>query len=254
MTTLNRNRSSLATAAAFVLLATATTVYADTGPNKVYGKVWAWDNYFNNSNIPISFGNWSTPTWAVGVNFSSYNLYGYPASIRGWHYGWNPANDSLFPRQIAKTHAIPCAFSYASAGTSMAGDFAYDMFLRNDSQKSAPQLEVMVWAGNNSWPIGGQTGASVLTAGGFTFDVWEGANKAAGYYTITFIPHGTAGKGDLPTSGRLKVDMMAFFNWLAANRGAHFNKNMYLDVVEAGCEITRGTGSISSSYFSCDAN
>jgi len=50
-------------------------------------------------------------------------------------------------------------------------------------------LEIMVWGGNNSWPIGLQTGTNVLSAGGWTFDLWEGNNSAAGYYVYTFIPH-----------------------------------------------------------------
>jgi hypothetical protein len=126
----------------------------------------------------------------------------------------------------------------------MAGDFAYDMFLRWDNARSTPQLEVMVWAGNDSWPIGGQTGTNVVSAGGYTFDLWEGNNSAAGYYVYTFIPHGTAGQGNLPTGGSLNVDMKTFFNWLQANRSnaGHYNNSMYLDVVEAGLEITRGNG------------
>jgi len=38
--------------------------------------------------------------------------------------------------------------------------------------------------------------------------------------------------------------MKTFFNWLQANRSSagHYNNSMYLDVVEAGLEITRGNG------------
>ena len=217
---------------------------AQAGPYQVYGSQYAWDNNFNNSAISATFGSGSTPNMTVSYNFSAYNLYGYPACIHGWHYGWNPANDNLFPMQLSAASSIPCSFSYSSGGTSMAGDFAYDMFLRWDNAKSTPQLEVMVWAGNDSWPIGAQTGTSVLTTGGYTFDLWEGLNSAAGYYVYTFIPHGTAGQGNLPTSGSLNVDMKTFFNWLQANRSSsgYYNNSMYLDVVEAGLEITRGNG------------
>ena len=65
---------------------------------------------------------------------------------------------------------------------------------------------------------------------------------SAGYYVYTFIPHGSAGKGSLPTSGSINVNLKTFFNWLASNRTAHFNNNLYLDVVECGLEITGGTG------------
>lgn len=226
-----------------VCAALAPTAHA--GPYQVYGTHFAWDNNFNNSTINTTFGTGSTPSMTVSYNFPSGNLYGYPACIRGWHYGWNPANDNLFPMQVSAASTIPCNFSYSQSGTSMSGDFAYDMFLRTDNAKSTPQLEVMVWAGNNSWPIGTVTASNVLTTGGYTFDLWEGMNSAAGYYVYTFIPHGTAGSATLPTSGSLNVDMKTFFNWLQANRSSsgHYSNSMYLDVVEAGIEITGGNGS-----------
>ena len=217
---------------------------AKAGPSQVYGSQFAFVNNFNNSTINSSFGTGSTPNMTFWYSFPSGNLYGYPACIRGWHYGWNPANDNLFPMQLSAATSIPCSFSYSSGGSNMSGDFAYDMFLRWDNAKSTPQLEVMVWAGNNSWPIGTQTGTNVLSAGGYTFDLWEGMNTAAGYYVYTFIPHGTAGVGSLPTSGSLNVDMKTFYNWLQANRSGsgRFSNSMYLDVIEAGLEITGGNG------------
>lgn len=217
---------------------------AQAGPYQVYGSEFAWVNNFNNSTINSSFSTSSVPGMTFWYDFSSYSLYGYPAVIRGWHYGFNPANDTLFPKQLSATTSIPCTFNYSSGGSDMAGDFAYDMFLRRDNAKSTPELEVMVWAGNDSYPIGSQTGTSVLTTGGYTFDLWEGNNSAAGYYVYTFIPHGTAGQGNLPTGGSLNVDMKTFFNWLQANRSnaGYFSNSMYLDVVEAGLEVTRGDG------------
>lgn len=246
---LTRAVSSPVKLIAVAVLAVALASTAHAGPYQVYGSQFAWDNNFNNSTINATFGSGSTPSITVSYNFTSYSLYGYPACIRGWHYGWNPANDNLFPMQLSAATTIPCTFSYSSSGANMAGDFAYDMFLRWDNAKSTPQLEVMVWGGNDSWPIGTQTGTSVLSAGGWTFDLWEGMNTAAGYYVYTFIPHGTAGQGNLPTSGSANVDMKVFFNWLQANRSSsgYYNNTMYLDVVEAGLEITRGTGSATMS-------
>lgn len=223
-------------------LTLALFVCAYAGPSKNFGTQFAWVNNFNNSTINSSFGTGSTPSLTVSFNFSSYNLYGYPACIRGWHYGWNPTGDTLFPKKVSAISSSNCTFNYSSGGSNMAGDFAYDIFLRNDNQKSTPQLEIMIWGGNNSWPIGTQTGTNVISAGGYTFDLWEGMNTAAGYYVFTFIPHGTAGQGNLPTGGSVNVNLKSFYNWLASNRGSRFNNNMYVDVVEAGLEITRGNG------------
>jgi hypothetical protein len=217
------------------------------GEYKVYGTDFAWNNDFNKGTINVGFGSGSTANMTVWQDETSYNLYGYPACIRGWHYGFNPANDNLFPKQMSSIHTCPVTFSYSSGysgsgSSNMAGDFAYDLFFRNDNQKSSPQLEMMVWAGNDSYPIGSQTGTNVLSTGGYTFDFWQGYNSAAGYETYTFIPHGTAGQGTLPTSGSLNVDIKTFTNWLANNGKSSYNNSMYLDVVEAGLEWTRGYG------------
>lgn len=219
-------------------LLTPLTPAAHAGANRVYGSQWAWNNNFNNSNIGITFHNTSNPSFTVNYNFSSSNLYGYPAGIRGWHYGWNPSGDTLFPKKVSAISSSNCTFYHSSGGTNMGGDFAYDIFLRNDSQKSTPQLEVMIWGANNSYPIGTKTGTNVL--GGR--DIWEGNNSAAGYYVFTFIPTGTAGQANLPTSGSINVNLKSYYNWLAANRSSRFNNNMYVDVVEGGIEITRGNG------------
>src|SRR5579871_2051766 len=95
---------------------------AQAGPYKVYGSEFAWVNNFNNSTINSSFSTNSVPGMTVSYDFSSYSLYGYPAVIRGWHYGFNPANDTLFPKQLSATTSIPCTFDYSSGGSNMAGD------------------------------------------------------------------------------------------------------------------------------------
>lgn len=218
---------------------------AFAGPYQNYGTHFAWVNNFNNSTFGNTFGTGSTANMTFWWNYpNSYSLYGYPAIVRGWHYGWNPTGDTLFPKQISKTTKVPCYFSYSSGGTNMAGDFAYDLFLRKDSAKSTPQTEIMIWAGHNSWPIGTKTGTGVLTVNGVKYDLWEGMNTAAGYYVFSFVPTGTVGvTAALPTSGSLNIDIKTFFNYLNSNRnGSYFNNNYYLDVIEAGLEVTRGNG------------
>ena len=76
---------------------------AHAGPYVVYGSEFAWVNNFNNSTINSTFSTNSVPGMTVSYDFSSYSLYGYPAIIRGWHYGFNPANDNLFPKQLSAT-------------------------------------------------------------------------------------------------------------------------------------------------------
>lgn len=239
-----KNKKFTIVALLFTLLAWTTSVWAQN--YKVFGSHYAFDNNFNNSTINVSYGTGSTAEMTVSYNFSSGSLYGYPAICHGWHYGWNPANDYMFPIQLSAASSIPCYFSWNAGGSNMTGDFAYDMFLRWDNATGGgqpPQLEVMVWGDNNSWPIGNLTASNVLTQGGITFDLWEGYNSAAGYYVFTFVPHQRWGSGySITQSGSLNVDMKAFFNWLQNNRSNQYNNSMYLHVVEAGLEITGGNG------------
>src|SRR5258707_4339627 len=81
---------------------------AYAGPYKVYGSEFAWVNNFNNSTINSSFSTNNVPGMTVSHNFSSYSLYGYPAIIRGWHYGWNSAVGNLIPQQMSSTSFTPC--------------------------------------------------------------------------------------------------------------------------------------------------
>jgi lysophospholipase L1-like esterase len=211
---------------------------------------FAWDNNFSRQEIGWHPGTEDAPQWTANFNFATNGLYGYPASIRGWHYGWNPANDTLFPKKLSETTSIPCSFSYNCGGEDLLGDFAYDLFLRHDDKKSEPQLEVMVWAGNNSTPIGKLIATNIITADEVAFDLWAGTNSGAGYYVYSFAPHEKTAK--LPAEGSLNADMMDFLRLLEGR--PYFNKEMYLDVVEAGFEIVRGHGWVTCGWFSCEAD
>jgi len=224
------------------------------GQTKVFYPYWVWPNVFTGS-ATFTPGTGSQPTWKDSFDYSSYNLYGYPASIRGWHYGYNPAGDTLFPKQISTMSHIPVTFSYSSSGSNMAGDFTYDLFLRNDNQKSTPELEVMVWGGNDSYPIsttGSPIVSNITSFNGQEYDLYYGYNSAAGYGTYSFLPHRTGGPtGNLPTGGSINGDLLPLLKLL--NGRQYYSSSMYLDVIEAGCEITRGDGSISATAFSADA-
>lgn len=240
-----RKLSRLLVGGLFIVTGLAITNIASAGPYKTYGSHYAWINDFGGGVFGYNFGTGSTANMTFWWNHpNTYKLYGYPAIVRGWHYGWNPTGDTLFPKKISSISKAPVYFSYSAGGTNMAGDFAYDIFLRWDNAKSSPQTEVMIWGGHNSWPIGTKTGSSVLTTGGITYDLWEGYNSAAGYYVYSFVPKNTVGVSTtLPTSGSLNTDLKTFFNYLGSKRsGSNYSNNMYVHVIEAGLEVTRGNG------------
>ncbi len=244
-------KKTLATLTISLLLLCGIDTPAEAGPYQAYSPYFAWDNNFNNSAIAWSPSQGPYPQWSASFDFTSKSLYGYPASIRGWHYGWNPTGDTLFPKQLSATRSIPAAFSYASGGRNMTGDFAYDLFLRYDDQKSTPQLEVMIWAGNNSYPLGTPLVPGAITENGVVYDLWGGYNSGAGYYVYTFLPQRTSVPASLPTSGSANVDIMHFLN--ALNGLSYYTASMYLDVVEGGCEIVEGAGWVSTTWFQVNA-
>lgn len=213
---------------------------ATAGAEKNYGTNWGWDNNFNNSNITISFWSNSTPDFTVYFDFNSFNLYGYPAGIRGWHYGYNPTGDTKYPAQIKNLGTDNADFEWYSSGSNMYGDMAYDLFLRNDNSRSTPELEVMIWGKNNSYPIGTKVRSGTVNGD----DLWMGYNSAAGYETFSFVPAGTGGGSAWTVnSGSNNVNITSFLTYLDSNYGSYVNSNWYLDVVEAGQEITNGDGS-----------
>lgn len=248
-----RRRVRAGVVAMALMLLAPSVVWA--GPHKVFGSHYAWINNFNDPNNVMqgSFGSGSQAEMTVTFNYPDYDLYGYPAIIRGWHYDWNPTGDTLFPKKVSTIKSIPVSFGYQAGGTNLGGDFAYDIFFRRDTSKGTPQLEVMIWGDHNSWPIGTQTATNVITAGGRTFDLWEGYNSGAGYYVYTFIPHGSAGQAKLVTSGSLNLDVKPFLNWLQSNRSkdGYYNDSMYVHSVEAGFEVIRGNG---WAYFNASIN
>ena len=215
----------------------------------VFPPYFAWNNNFSGREFGWQPATEDAPRWTADFNFPTNGLYGYPASVRGWHYGFNPANDNLFPKKLSQLTRIPCEFSYNCGGDDLCGDFAYDMFLRYDDNKDSPQLEVMVWAGNNSTPIGKLVSTNITVANGITFDLWAGTNSGAGYYVYSFVPHRKT--ASLPSEASLNVDLMEFLRLLQDRD--YFSMNMYLDVVEAGFEIVRGRGWVTCGWFSCEA-
>ncbi len=108
----------------------------------------------------------------------------------------------------------------------------------------------MVWRVIRRNRLGSLQTSKAITVTAAWLTICSTATPAAGYFVYTFVPNGQK-KTTLP-SGSSSVDMMKFFNYL--NGKAGFSLNMYLDVVEAGCEISFGGGTISSTGFSCTAN
>lgn len=214
---------------------------------RAYPSYFAFKNNWSGREIGWQPSGTESPRWIANFDFATNALYAYPASGRGWHYGWNPNNDTLFPKPVQDLRHLPCKFSYQCGGHDVHGDFAYDVFFRRDNQKSSPQLEVMIWGDNNSTPIGEIIATNAIQSGGVSFDLWAGNNDSAGYYVYSFKARQLT--GPLGGVGQLNVDLADFLQVLKGRE--HFPSDLYLDVVEAGFEIVRGQGWVTCDEFSC---
>jgi beta-glucosidase len=221
------------------------------GPHvfRSYPPYFAFKNNWSGREIGWQAPSSGSPRWQADFEFVTNGLYAYPAIGRGWHYGWNPTGDTLFPAPVKNFSHLPCEFSYQSGGQDLHGDFAYDVFLRHDDRKDSPQLEVMVWGDNNSTPIGEIIATNAVQSGGVGFDLWAGMNQQAGYYVYSFKAHQLT--GPLGGDGKLNIDLAAFLHALQGRE--NFSPDMYVDVVEAGFEIVRGKGWVACNQFSCTA-
>lgn len=217
---------------------------------KVYKPYFVWNNNFDHSAGAWQPGNGESPQWTAHLNFGTAGTNGYAASIRGWHYGWNPAGDNLFPKKLSNLQSVSCSLSFSCAGTDLMGAFAYDLLLRNDDKKSYPQLEVMVWGANNMMPVGTVLASNVIVAADVSYDLWGGLNTDANRYVYTFVPDDRT--STLPAKGNLALDVMPLFKQLAGRE--HFTMDMYLDAVEGGFKISHGNGWVTCGWFGCNAN
>jgi len=171
-----------------------------------------------------------------------------PPSVAGGITAGVRPETTCSPRRVSQLSSIPCQFSYSSGGSGIARViFAYDTFLRWDNAKCpAPQCEVMVWAGHNSFPIGNCTGNNVIWNNKHFMGHLGRIQLGRRLLCLHVRPNGSVvwPVNSLPTSGSMNVDLKPFYQWLNDNRSGsgYYNNNMYLDVVEAGFEVVQGNG------------
>lgn len=173
----------------------------------------------------------------------------YAALIYGWQWGWktNAGGQRLvtaLPLQLNTSKAVNCGWNFAvMQANTITMNVAYDLFVHtvaNAGTNDDPTDEIMIWLyrANGAAPIGTKQNGT-LSAGGGTFDLYDGSNDRWKVHSYVRQTNATTAV----------LNMMDFMRDLAS-RGLVANTK-YLSAVQAGSEIFSGQGQVQTNGFYC---
>jgi xyloglucan-specific endo-beta-1,4-glucanase len=198
--------------------------------NCVTGDLAGWGQSFN----------WTGTAGAVKT---------YASIIYGWQWGWktNSGGQRLvttLPLQLNTSKAVNCGWNFAVTQTgTITINVAYDLYVHtiaDPGTNNDPTDEIMIWLyrANGAAPIGTKQSGS-LSAGGGTFDLYDGSNNK--WKVHSYVRQTNANTAVL--------NMMDFMHDLAS-RGLVANSK-YLSAVQAGSEVFSGQGQVQTNGFYC---
>jgi hypothetical protein len=212
------------------------------------GKYWINNNWWGNSNATGTQSIWDTCSsgntigWGTSWNWTGGSgVITYASAVLGWHYGWHFSNTGL-PVQLSDGKTITCGWHY-SVQPGKVMNVSYDLFAHTQSNPTAsdnPSDEIMIWLyrAGGATPIG-STSATV-TIGGSSWELHEGSN---GSWNV----HSYLRSSNADTGATLNIS--DFLNDLTGNRG--MAKTKYLTSIQAGTEVTQGTGELDTDQYYC---
>jgi len=219
------------------------------GSSIVLGKYWINNNQWGISGATgtqniwdtCSSGNtigWGTDwTWSGG---SASQVKSYASAVLGWQWGWKVTNTGL-PVQFSASKNITCGWTYrVQPGDVM--NVSYDLFAHTQSNPGTnddPSDEIMIWLYKVAAAPIGSTAATV-SIGGSGWELHEGSNGRWNVHSYVRTSNAATGA---------TLNMMDFINDLTTNRG--LAKTKYLTSIQAGTEVTAGTGSLNVDQYYC---
>jgi hypothetical protein len=225
--------------------------------NITLGPYWVNNNWWGASGGSGQACIWSNCVtgdlagWGQSFNWTgdASQVKSYASIIFGWQWGWrtNSGGQRLvtaLPLQLNSNKAVNCGWDFAvtPSGT-VTLNVSYDLFVHsiaNAGTNDDPTDEVMIWLyrANGAAPIGSKTGAA-FSAGGGTFDLYDGANTKWKVHSYVRQTNGTTAV----------LNLMDFMHDLAS-RGLVANTK-YLSSVQAGSEVFLGQGQVQTNGFYC---
>jgi xyloglucan-specific endo-beta-1,4-glucanase len=156
-------------------------------------------------------------------------------------------------QQLSEIYSISTAWQWSlSTNGTVSADVAYDMFTSYTPGGKAVN-EIMVWLTSvNSKPISasydaaGQAIPSVtnINLEGYTWNLYSGSNGFNQVYS--FLPTSVS------TIESFSGDVYPFFSYLINDNS--FGSSQYLTTVQAGTEVTYGSGTFTTSAYSAAIN
>ncbi|MBV9945965.1 MAG: hypothetical protein JOZ69_03865 [Myxococcales bacterium] len=179
--------------------------------------------------------NWN---WTAGKNF----VLTYSSIVWGWQYGFQVSNTGL-PVAVSANKAINCTWDFTPGQLSGQYDIAYDIWLHpngNPPSSGGQSDEIMIWLNWTSGAVpSGSTAASGFSLAGATWNLWEGNS---GSWPI----HSYVRVGNITSS---VLNITTFLQDLVS-RGLIPNTR-FVTGVQAGIEVRSGSGTLTTTDFSC---
>ncbi len=219
------------------------------GDKTNFGKYWMQNN------------QWGT----VGANYTSYWLYtyfqSYDTSTEDCSLGWEwsfPSGQgggvkfypyigtwyNGLPVQASSSTKVLLDWDYVLEGTSGTFDCAWDIWCSSPTNVNNPLApasdEIMIWTyASSQWAIPSGTKVATVSIDGYTWDVWK---YWMGWNYVAFKLVGN-------TSSIANLNITDFTHYLLTNS---LMSDDYITQVQAGSEITDGSGQIWTYHYRCD--
>jgi len=215
------------------------------------GKYWINNNQWGISGASGSQSIWGTCqtgdlvgwgtswTWSGGSGVKTY-----ASLVFGWQWGWRITNTGL-PVQLSSSSAVNCGWQFSlTSATTGVFNVAYDTWLMSTATADAnttPSEEVMVWlyAAGGAGPLGSLNTSNVSIAGATWNLYWGKGGSSWNVASYVRTSNATAAT----------MNMMLFYRDLVT-RGLVPNTR-YLASIQAGTEVTSGSGELDTTGFYC---
>ncbi|MFI6624707.1 endo-1,4-beta-glucanase [Streptomyces sp. NPDC050528] len=214
------------------------------GASGATGKQCTWLNSYRGGKA-----NWETSFDWSGGNPTGVKAYG--SIVLGWHWGWKDTTTKL-PVQLNSRRKITSNWTFnITQNTPSVMNVSYDVWFHQKSNPNwadQPHDEMMIWLNHQggAGPLG--TKRERVTLGGTAWDLYAGkiVNKdQAGRVTSSWNVYSYV---RVANTNSATTDITAMANALVQRR--LLANNAYLTSVEAGTEVFRGRGKLSSSSYS----
>ncbi|WP_327661320.1 MULTISPECIES: GH12 family glycosyl hydrolase domain-containing protein [unclassified Streptomyces] len=207
------------------------------GQDKATGSQCMWSNSQSGDTI-----SWATEyDWANNSAGHDYDVKSYVSSVLGWHWGWKVDKSATgLPTRVGDKKDIRSTWKFGLNADPGTMNVAYDLWFHakdNADWQDGPTDEVMIWLNRQggAGPLG--TKEATVSLGGATWDLYKGN---VGWNVYSFVRTANT------TSATLDLDD---FNQALVARGL-MSGDKYLSGIEAGTEVFKGKGKLSTDAYS----